>query len=101
MSKSLDIDIVWGGYYASIPADNNEISVFRLLDFNRDVYHAVLFSNKFTTVPTLEELTMLSPLICHAPIDARALVREDELRLIGGKPIAREVVRRLGRAIEL
>ena len=87
MSISLDLDIVWGGYYASIPADGGEISAFRLLDFNRDAYHAALFAEKFTAIPTLDELVTLSPFIGHAPIDARALVRDDKLRLIGGKPL--------------
>ena len=36
MSNPLDIDIAWVGYYATIPQDGGEISVFRLLDFNRD-----------------------------------------------------------------
>ena len=90
MRKSLDIDIVWGGYYATIPAEGGEISVFRLLDFNRDAYHAVLFTDKFSTVPELEEIAAIEPFIGHAPIDTRALLNKDELRLIGGKPLTRD-----------
>jgi hypothetical protein len=90
MRKSLDIDIVWGGYYATIPADGSEISVFRLLDFNRDAYHAALFTAKFNTVPELEEIAEIEPFIGHAPIDTRALLNKDELRLIGGKPLNRD-----------
>ena len=90
MRKSLDIDIVWGGYYATIPADGGEISVFRLLDFDRDAYHAALFTEKFSTVPELEEIAAETPFIGHAPINARALLNKDECRLIGGKPLTRD-----------
>lgn len=86
MRKSLDIDIAWGGYYGSI-TDSGEISVFRLLDFNRVAYHTALFTEEFTSFPTVEELVMLSPFIGHAPIDARALLNEAEIRLIGSKPL--------------
>lgn len=90
ISTLLDIDIAWGGYYASIPEDSGETSVFRLLDFNRDAYHAALFTDKFTTIPTLSELVELSPFIGHAPVDARAFVSNDDLRLIGGKPLTHD-----------
>ena len=89
MSIPLDIDIAWGGYYASIPLDGGEIRIFRLLDFNQYAYHAALFTEKFATVPTVEELLSLSPFIGHAPIDARALVlQDDELRLIGDRALS-------------
>lgn len=90
MRTSMDMDLAWGGYYASIPVNGGEISVFRLLDLNRDAYHVALFAEKFTAIPTFEELVALFPFIGHAPIDARALVRDDELRLMGVQPLTHE-----------
>jgi hypothetical protein len=89
MRKSLEIDLAWGGFYASIPAEGGDMTVFRLLDFNRDAYHAAMFAEKFSVLPTLEQLTSLTPFIGHAPIDARGLIRDDDLRLIGSKPLTR------------
>ena len=90
MGGSRIVEIAWGGYYATIPADGGEISVFRILDFNRDAYHAALFSEKFREVPDLEEIAARQPFIGHAPIDAKGLLHRDELRLIGGKPLSRD-----------
>ena len=83
----LEINIAWGGYYISMTDNTGAFSVFRLLDFNRQAYHAALFTEKFTILPTLNELLVLSPFIGHAPIDAKALVGEKELQLIGSKPL--------------
>ena len=33
MVKSLDIDIVWGGFYATTTPDDDEFSVKRLISF--------------------------------------------------------------------
>ncbi len=90
MQTSLDINLAWGGYYASTDLENGHISVFRLLDFNRDAYHAALFREKFDATPTLEKMTALSPFIGHAPIDARGLLRNKDLKLLGCKPLSRE-----------
>ncbi|MGL5075520.1 MAG: hypothetical protein ACRDBG_06710, partial [Waterburya sp.] len=81
----------WGGYYVSKPADEDKFSVFRLLDFNRDAYHAALFAETFPSPPKLKHITAMSPFIGHAPFDARGLVvGNNEIRLIGGKPLSRD-----------
>lgn len=85
-----DIDFLWGGYYASKEEGSDQFGAFRLLDFNRDAYHAALFNEKFDELPTVESLRALSPFIGHVPIDSRALLRERELQLIGGSPLTEE-----------
>jgi hypothetical protein len=89
MKTQLNLDLVWGGYYASISSDNSKISVFRMLDFNRDAYHAALFAEEFTDTPKLEQLKDLSPFIGHAPIDARSLLLNDDLQMIGRQELSR------------
>ncbi len=89
MKDSLDIDLAWGGYYASTNRDEGNVSVFRLLDFNSTAYHAAIFKEKFASTPTLGALANLSPFIGHAPIDAKALLRNDDLRLLGATPLSR------------
>ncbi len=90
MNNILDIDIAWGGYYASVSSENGEVSGFRLLDFNRDAYHAALYSEKFSQLPTLDQVQNLSPFVGHAPIDAKGLLNRDNLQLIDGKPLGRD-----------
>ncbi len=90
METSLDIELAWGGYYASTDPENGSITVFRLLDFNRDAYHAALFKERFDEMPTLADMTALSPLIGHAPIDARGMVRHENLQFLGSNPLLRE-----------
>lgn len=90
MNNSLDIDIAWGGYYASTSPEEGTVSIFRLLDFNRDAYHAAFFREKFTVAPTMEEAAALSPFIGHAPIDARALLQSKDLQLVGSKPLTQD-----------
>ncbi|MBE9099224.1 hypothetical protein [Vacuolonema iberomarrocanum] len=88
MSNPLDLDVLWGGYYASIPKDGSGISVFRLLDFTRDAYHAALYGETFTTMPALDDLVSLAPWLGHAPIALDSLLNEDDVQLIGGKPLS-------------
>ena len=90
MQSSLDIELAWGGYYASTESEGGHISVFRILDFNRDAYHAALFKEKFTVTPKLKELTALTPFIGHAPIDARGLLRNKDLQFLGSKALSRD-----------
>jgi hypothetical protein len=90
MQNYLDIELAWGGYYASKESEDGLISVFRLLDLNRDAYHAALFKEKFSATPTLGELKTLSPFIGHAPIDTRALIRKKGLQFLGSTPLIRD-----------
>ena len=48
----MDFDVVWGGYYARRSVESGQFSVFRLLDFNRDAYHAAMFTEKFASLPS-------------------------------------------------
>ena len=88
MKTQLNLDLMWGGYYASLSSENNKVSVFRMLDFNQDVYHAALFAEKFTNTPNLEQLKNLFPFIGHAPIDARSLLHNDDLQMIGHQELS-------------
>jgi hypothetical protein len=90
MKVHLDIDILWGGFYASQCVDSREISVFRLLDFNQHAYHAALYKKRFSTLPAEEEIVALSPFIGHVPVDTRALLGKDRPILIGRKPLSPE-----------
>ena len=85
--SATDIEIQWGGFYVSREEGADHFGAFRLLDFNRDAYHAALFTEKFDTPPSLDTLQSLSPFIGHVPMDARALLRERELQLVGGIPL--------------
>ena len=87
MSDVLDIDVVWGGFYACASQDSDEISVIRLVDFNRDAYHATLFNERFDDIPGPEAIEELSPFVGHVPIDARGLLNYETIALIGRKPL--------------
>jgi len=82
------MDVAFGGLYASTTADTGKVSLFRLLDFNLDVVHLALYQEKFDAVPNAADVRALSPMIWHAPIDARTLLRDDELLLIGEAPLS-------------
>lgn len=83
----VDVDIAWGGFYASVSEDSGTISVFRLLDFNRDAYHVAIYSEKFDSTPSVKEIISLSPFIGHAPIDTRALINNKSVVLFGEKEL--------------
>lgn len=92
MSNPLDLDVLWGGYYASIPKDESSpdesgISIFRLLDFTQDAYHAALYGETFTKMPVLGDLVSLTPWLGHAPIALDSLLSGNDIQLIGGKPL--------------
>ena len=82
------MDIAFGGLYASAAPDTGEVSVFRLLDFNVQAMHVTLYAQKFRTVPSATDVRALSPFILHAPVDARTLLRDDELYLISTDPLS-------------
>ncbi len=85
--EKVDIDLQWGGYYASKEEGDDQYGVFRLIDFNRHSYHVAIFSEKFSGVPSLKKVLKLSPYIGHAPIDSRALLRNRDIHLLGGPPL--------------
>lgn len=85
MSDLLDIDLAWGGYYACVARDSAEVSIIRLLDFNRDAYHASLFSERFDEIPEPDVVESLKPFIGHVPVDARGLLNLETMVLISRK----------------
>ncbi|WP_342806038.1 hypothetical protein [Alteromonas sp. M12] len=85
----MDIEISWGGYYASISDEDGEITLFRLLDFNRDDYHIAIYQEKFQSIPTLKEVEGLSPFIGHAPLDSRSLLNNKKVLLIGSSQLSK------------
>lgn len=87
MSDLLDIDLAWGGYYACVARDSAEVSIIRLLDFNRDAYHASLFSERFDEIPEPDVVESLKPFIGHVPVDARGLLNLETMVLISRKPL--------------
>lgn len=90
VDEYLDFDVAWGGYYAGISKDNSEISVFRLLDFNRDAYHIAIYKEKFTSMPSAKEIGSLSPFVGHAPIDSKGLLNYKKIVLITNKQLTKE-----------
>ncbi|MCB1052286.1 MAG: hypothetical protein KDC71_16920 [Acidobacteria bacterium] len=82
----MDIDLQWGGFYACRESDAKpgEYGLIRILDFNRDAYHAALYQERFDQIPSIESVQDLHPFIGHVPIDARGLLNYEELILIGG-----------------
>jgi hypothetical protein len=90
LSEHLEIDIAWGGYYASVSREDNEISVFRLLDFNRDAYHIAMYRETFESIPEKSVVKSLSPFIGHAPLDTRSLLLNKKVVLLGSEPLERE-----------
>lgn len=83
----MDIDVQWGGYYASRDENDEDYTVFRILDFNKDAYHAAIFKEKFTELPDREAIESLTPFVGHAPIDSKALVGKGALSLIYGREL--------------
>ena len=83
----MTIDIQWGGFYASREVGDENYTVFRILDFNSDSYHAALYREKFSELPKLEDVVKLSPFMGHAPIDSKALARDKEIHLLGSEVI--------------
>jgi hypothetical protein len=90
LRKSRIIDIAFGGLYASTKAGTGEVSLFRLLDFNVDAVHLAVYAQKFDALPSAADVKALSPFVWHAPIDARTLLRDDDLHLIREDPLSRE-----------
>ena len=90
MKTSRIIDIAFGGLYASTSLETGKVSLFRLLDFNVDAVHVSVYQEKFDAVPSVADVKALSPWIHHAPIDARTMLRDDDLQLIGEGPLSPE-----------
>ncbi|MBJ7555536.1 hypothetical protein [Marinomonas spartinae] len=90
MSNYLDIDLAWGGYYACASKESDEISIIRLLDFNREAYHACLFDESFDKTPGPEVVDELSAFVGYAPIDARGLLNYGSVVLIGSRLLTRD-----------
>ena len=65
------------------------VSIIRLLDFNRDAHHAILFDESFEEIPRAAAVETLSPFIKHVPLDARGLLNIEAMVLIGRKPLTR------------
>ncbi len=89
MTKKIDFDLAWGGYYVCSEKDSDAFSVIRILDFNRDAYHASLYDESFDDIPSAIDIEKLSPFIGHAPIDAKGLLKYEMLTLIDRKPLTR------------
>ena len=53
MKSVLNMDVLFGGYYASKEQNSDRYGLFRLLDFGPDAYQAALFLQKFDQVPTI------------------------------------------------
>jgi hypothetical protein len=88
MRASRVLDIAFGGLYASTSVETGKVSLFRLLDFNVDAVHVAMYGQKFDALPDAADVKALSPMIRHAPIDARTLLRDDELHLIAESPLS-------------
>ncbi len=81
-----DLDLAWGGFYASRESETAEFRVFRLLDFVNDAYHATLYKEKFSALPNAAEIATLTPLILHVPMSASDLISQP-VHLCGSEPL--------------
>ena len=79
-------DVAWGGWYTQQDEDGSW-GVFRLLDFNREAYHSMLFRDRFDELPSFEQTVGLAPLIQHVPIAAGQLVNFPAA-LLGQMPLS-------------
>ena len=82
------VSMQWGGYYTSKSKDGL-YRFFRLLDFTDEAYHAAIFQEKFTTMPTWSDVRDLKPFIGHAPISSLQFYHQ-EMTLIGSTPLRTE-----------
>ena len=82
------VSIQWGGYYAS-KSEDGLYRLSRLLDFTDDAYHAALFQEEFTTIPTWSDVRVLKPSIGHSPISALQFYHQEMLS-IGSSPLKKE-----------
>ena len=87
--QDIKFELQWGGYYISKNEDG-KFGVFRILDFNIDAYHVALFSEEFDKEPDMEVILKLEPFIGHAPIDSKALLNKNDLRLIGSRKLTKD-----------
>ena len=85
----MEIDIQWGGYYASKKSSEHVYSIFRILHFGRYSYQAALFREKFPSLPTLEEVLKLNLFAGHVSIRSTSLLEEENLCLLGGSILTR------------
>ena len=90
MSKAIDIDVVWGGYYASQSVDDDSFTVFRLLDLDQYGYQAALYREKFDRCPTMADVAHLVPFVGHVPMAIGSLLHERNLKLIGRRPLTHQ-----------
>ena len=90
MNRALNIDVVWGGYYASQSEDDDAFTVFRLLDLDQYGYQAALYREKFDKCPAMADVGHLLPFIGHAPIAIGSLLHARNLKLIGRRPLTHE-----------
>lgn len=90
MKNTLELDLVWGGYYACKEQESGKFTLFRLLDFNQESYHYALFSEEFEELPTIEDIKNLKPFIGHIPHGTASLLLCDSLTLIHRKPLTQE-----------
>lgn len=83
------IPIQIGGYYAYRKPDQQQYSVFRLLDLNNRAYHSQVFSSTYDEVPTLDEAVHAKRFAQHLPIEAAGLL-DPTLVLVGGGELTPE-----------
>jgi hypothetical protein len=84
---TVEVEIMWGGYYTSRTSEDGGFRVFRLLDFSQASYHAALFREKFERLPSLADIVSLAPFVGHVPLDPRSLM-DSPIQLIGAVPLA-------------
>ena len=93
-----EVGIQWGGYYCHAKEEGG-FSVFRLLDFTPQAYHASLFSGDFVEKPGLAELRELQPFIQHVPMSSLQFYQMD-MELIGHAPLIRSDLEGYGLYLE-
>lgn len=80
--SSLVFDLKWGGYYA-MREGTGHYTVFRLMDFSPHTIHISIYRKTFVYRPSLEDVTELTPIMQFYAEDARILLDQREIHLLG------------------
>lgn len=88
-ADSYVFDVQWGGFYVTM--EKGRYRVFRLLDFNKDVYHSQIFGETYEQSPSFDEIATIEPVIWHAPVAIGGLLMRRPV-LIGPKELTKEAL---------
>ena len=78
------VDFQFGAYYSIQSRKGYEI--IRLLDLPGDSYHCQIISWELSTIPSIEQVKDMKPVILHVPMDLANLLGK-EVKRLGHSPL--------------